>query len=91
MRRRVTGSLICLLLSGLPFLSACRCIPCVSVPYHDVLVKSNEPARENVTTVDKFAGKPVAGQGGIAAQAARDARRGGVKIAADIKGGQPLE
>jgi len=42
MRRIVTGSIICLLLSGLPFLSACRCLPCMSgVPYQDLQVKGD--------------------------------------------------
>jgi hypothetical protein len=91
MKRIVTGSIICLFLTGLPFLSACRCIPCISAPYHDVLVKSDGRARDNVTIVDKFADKPVTGQRGIASQAVHDAHRGDVKIAADINAGQPRE
>jgi hypothetical protein len=87
--RRISVSL---LLICLPFFSACRCLPCLSaVPYHVVLEKSDERAPGNDPAIGKVADRPAAARGSIAAQAAHEAHTGGVKMAADNKGNQPLE
>jgi hypothetical protein len=75
MRRIVTGSIICLLLSGLPFLSACRCLPCMSgVPYQNVLEKGDALAPGKVSVTGKA--EPLAGRRNITVLAVHETYKG---------------